>query len=514
LGVIQYTQPTPVVPACIRPSLRALVVEDLVTLARAARLAIIQCALLVLFLCGAQGGKAEEIVLPNVANGIFPYVIAAGEQTTNPLVCFTLSESGYTAPRAVFWRGNLATTTTLPLSVPADDFTLVSNSLVTASFKHPTGITVSEYSMGFANDLPIAFTGTNSFVFGNDKTRQPKLIRTTRGGVFIIAYRHDYSTGMDFDCAYRFPDGRWQISHVVPEPSSLGIPSKFYDVAEGFDGKIYVFVTRDSSAQVHLIRFDETPEGVRYSDYNNTFVQGYTVNGVAVDGDMAPHGELPWPVAVRDPFNHTLKLEFQNATYAGSWSSFSTSHPVLIEVNTFTVPPPVIVGVSKEADHAKVRWTSVSNSTYVLSQSSDLSKWREVVTGIYGEAGIVSSGNTTEYTVPCTNQTAFFSVKTRGYTKKLIGVAPQFIERIFSYTPMFPKPDGLYFLFNEVIVGEAGSWKLNKFDYATGLFGTPVTVITNVAQAHCRLAWGAGIPYVAWQDITDLKLHIRKLPEL
>lgn len=514
MGVIKNIRPTPVVTARIRPLFRSLIANERVAPARLARTIVIQCALLVLFFCGGHAGKAEEMVLPNVVNGVFPFVIAAGEQATNRLFCFTFSERGYTASRGVFWRDNLANTTTLPLAVAADDFTLVSNRLVTASFKYPNGIIVSEYSMSFSNDLPSAFTSTNTFLFGNDKTRQPKLVRTTRGGVFILAYRHDYDTGMDFDCAYRFPDGRWQILHVVPEPASLGIPSKVYDVAEGFDGKIYVFVTRDSSAQVHLIRFDETLDGIRYADYNNTFVQGYTVNGVAIDGDMAPHGELPWPVAVRDPANHTLKLDFQNATYAGSWANFSKSHPVLIEVNTFIVPPPVVVGISKGADQANVRWTSVSNATYVLSQSSDLSVWRDVVTGFYGEAGIISTGNMTEYAVPCVNPSAFFSVKTRGYTKKLIGVVPQLVERIFAYTPMFPKPDGLYFLYNEVIENEAGSWKLNKFDYATGLFGTPVTVITNVAQAHGRLAWGDGIPYVAWQDITDLKLHIGKIPTL
>ncbi len=207
--------------------------------------------------CVGQESQAEEMVLPSVSHEVFPFVIAASQETTNRLFCFTLSDSGYTGPRGVFWRGNLSNTTTLPLAVPADDFTLVSNRLVTSSFTYPDGIAVWEYAMSFTNDLPLAFTSSNTFVFGNDKTRQPKLIRTTRGGIFIIAYRHDYDTGMDFDCAY---------------------------------------------------------------------------------------------------------------------------------------------------------------------------------------------------------------------------------------TPLFPKPDGLYFLFNEITACDAGSWQLNKFDYATGIFGTPVTVLTNVAPAHCRLA--------------------------
>lgn len=190
------------------------------------------------------------------------------------------------------------------------------------------------------------------------------------------------------------------------------------------------------------------------------------------------------------------------------------SEQLVSEVDTFAVPPPVITGISRDATHSTVRWTSVSNATYVLSQSSDFSAWRDVAAGIYGEAGIASQGARTEYTVPTASENSFFAVKTRGYTRKLIGVAPQFVERVLSYTPMIPGQDGLHFLFNEVDDCEAGTWKLGKLEYATGHFGAPVTVITNVAPAHGRLAWGPDIPYVAWQDITDLKLHIKRIAAL
>jgi hypothetical protein len=332
------------------------------------------------------------MVVPNVASGVYPYVIATGEQATNILYCFTFSGYGHTAPSGLFWRGKLSNTTTPPLALPADDFTLVSNSLVTAAATSPAGITVSEYLMRLSNNLPVAFAGTNAFVFGNNLTRQPTLIRTTRGGVFILAYRQDYDTGMDFDWAYRLPDGHWQISHFVPQSA--------------------------------------------------------------------------------------------------------------------------MIGVSTSAGAATAQWTSVSNANHALSQSLDSSGCNDVTNGIYGEAGIASQGAVTARAEPSANPSAFFAVKTRGCNKRLLGVAKPFVERIFGHTPLFPKSDGLYFPFVEAGACDAGTWQLNKLDYATGQFGEPVTVITNVAPAQAWLARGADIPNVAWQDNTDLTLHIDSIAGL
>lgn len=182
----------------------------------------------------------------------------------------------------------------------------VEDALVCCEFEPGAGLRLCEYAITPETTWTPRFTS----IFGNPDSNAPAVLKLRSGGFVAIGYRNDSS--VTIDTAYRRPTSpppapgdaalpsQWAIKTFFLVPGPVGIPPFSLALVEGTDGLIYVFMTRDSSHTVKLLRLRVEGGELVQVDYDDSFLSDYFTNGVARDGDMSPDGEFPFVAAATD----------------------------------------------------------------------------------------------------------------------------------------------------------------------------------------------------------------------
>lgn len=182
---------------------------------------------------------------------------------------------------------------------------------------------VSEYVIGGTNGAE-TLTLTNTVTMGDYLSRWGASTRLKSGGAFFCNYEQT-GPNINFWTCYRRPYiqvptlpgtpmaviSDFQTNFWSLPPDNGEIASSNWATVQSSDGTIWVFVIRDSSGCIALIRYRENGTGISLVDYDPIFLSYRSTNGVVGDDGMAPHGELPIIVARWDPYNSRIILHYQ-----------------------------------------------------------------------------------------------------------------------------------------------------------------------------------------------------------
>lgn len=171
---------------------------------------------------------------------------------------------------------------------------------------------VSQYQLNGAP--PTSATLLSTAPLGDSNSAGESLIRL-QSGALMVAWSeqglnaYDLITGF----AYRSPTGTW-ATHFPVTISNGGLGgdvtlARLAMVQHPADASIWVFIKRDSFANISAIHFTEITNDVNLDSVTLSYISQ------TADGSNGPEGEFPYLAASPDPTRSAILLAYQNYQY-------------------------------------------------------------------------------------------------------------------------------------------------------------------------------------------------------
>jgi hypothetical protein len=288
----------------------------------------------------------------------------------------------------------------------------IEDALVACEYEAGAGLRLCEYAISPETTWSPRFTT----IFGNSDSNSPAVLKLRNGGFVAIGYRNDSS--VTIDTAYRRPTvppapdegalpSQWALHTFFLVPGPVGIPPFSLAMVEGTDGLIYVFMTRDSSHTVKLLRLRVEGAELVEVDYHDSFLAESFTNGILQDGDMSPDGEFPFVAAATDWQNGRILITYNQSRWVYSRDTCETiqTRPVVVAVKpdlsktlVATIPDPVNRSLTRSPI---IILPSGVYVVYCYITEADCLDWQWKLARVSGKGAAIFNMAPSDYTAAC-----------------------------------------------------------------------------------------------------------------